>query len=65
MEIIGVEWRSIVSVLYHVPFLIAHVMNSLISYLTLTWYGFQMVVSIPSIFLLSYYWYVHKLRTLL
>ncbi|KYN15387.1 WD repeat and HMG-box DNA-binding protein 1 [Trachymyrmex cornetzi] len=58
MEIIGVEWRSIMSVLYHVPFLIGHVMNPLISYLTLTWYGFQMAVSIPSIFLLSYYWIV-------
>ncbi|KYM96439.1 WD repeat and HMG-box DNA-binding protein 1 [Cyphomyrmex costatus] len=58
MEIIGVKWRSIMSVLYHVPFLIGHVMNPLISYLTLTWYGFQMAVSIPSIFLLSYYWII-------
>jgi len=59
MEIVGVEWRSIMSVLFHVPFLIGHVMNPLISYLTLTWSGFQMAVSIPSIFLLSYYWYIH------
>jgi len=59
MEIVGVEWRSIISVLFHVPFLIGHVMNPLISYLTLTWSGFQMAVSIPSIFLLTYYWYVH------
>ncbi|XP_071562765.1 organic cation transporter protein-like isoform X2 [Temnothorax nylanderi] len=58
MEIVGVEWRSIMSVLFHVPFLIGHVMNPLISYLTLTWSGFQMAVSIPSIFLLAYYWII-------
>lgn len=60
MEIVGVEWRSTMSVLFHVPFLLGHLMNPLISYLTHTWDGFQMAVSIPSLFLLSYYWYVHK-----
>lgn len=59
MEIVGVEWRSIMSVLFHVPFLLGHLMNPLISYLTHTWDGFQMAISIPSIFLLSYYWYVY------
>lgn len=58
MEIVGIEWRSIMSVLFHVPFLLGHLMNPLISYLTRTWDGFQMAVSIPSLFLLSYYWYV-------
>ncbi|XP_076676170.1 organic cation transporter protein-like isoform X2 [Andrena cerasifolii] len=58
MEIVGVEWRSIMSVLFHVPFLLGHLMNPLISYLTRTWDGFQMAVSIPSIFLLSYYWII-------
>ena len=58
MEIVGIEWRSIMSVLFHVPFLLGHLMNPLISYLTHTWDGFQMAVSIPSLFLLSYYWYV-------
>lgn len=60
MEIVGVKWRSIMSVLFHMPFLIGHVMNPLISYLTLTWYGFQMAISIPSVFLLAYYWCVDK-----
>lgn len=60
MEITGIEWRSIMSVLFHVPFLLGHLMNPLISYLIRTWSGFQMAVSIPSIFLLTYYWYVHK-----
>ncbi|XP_067209054.1 organic cation transporter protein-like isoform X2 [Linepithema humile] len=58
MEIVGVEWRSIMSVLFHVPFLLGHLMNPLISYLTKTWSGFQMAVSIPSIFLLAYYWII-------
>lgn len=58
MEIVGVEWRSIVSVLFHVPFLLGYLMNPLISYLTRTWDGFQMAVSIPSLFLLSYYWII-------
>ncbi|XP_020290376.1 organic cation transporter protein-like isoform X2 [Pseudomyrmex gracilis] len=58
MEIVGVEWRSIMSVLFHVPFLLGHLMNPLIAYLTHTWYGFQMAVSIPSVFLLAYYWII-------
>lgn len=58
MEIVGIEWRSIMSVLFHVPFLLGHLMNPLISYLTRTWDGFQMAVSIPSLFLLSYYWII-------
>ncbi|XP_023290498.1 organic cation transporter protein isoform X2 [Orussus abietinus] len=58
MEIVGVEWRSILSVLFHVPFLLGHLINPLISYLTRTWYGFQLVISIPPILLLSYYWII-------
>ncbi|OAD56165.1 WD repeat and HMG-box DNA-binding protein 1 [Eufriesea mexicana] len=58
MEIVGIEWRSTMSVLFHVPFLLGHLMNPLISYLTHTWDGFQMAVSIPSLFLLSYYWII-------
>ncbi|XP_011497594.1 PREDICTED: organic cation transporter protein-like [Ceratosolen solmsi marchali] len=58
MEIVGPKWRSMLSVLFHVPFLIGFLLNPLISYLTRTWYGFQMAVSIPPIFLLSYYWIV-------
>jgi len=65
MEIVGIEWRSTMSVLFHTPFLLGHLMNPLISYLTLTWSGFQMAVSIPSLFLLVYYWYVDKLYALL
>ncbi|XP_066591897.1 organic cation transporter protein-like [Prorops nasuta] len=58
MEIVGIEWRSTLSVLFHIPFLLGHLMNPMISYLTRTWTGFQMAVSIPPIFLLSYYWII-------
>ncbi|XP_015609722.1 organic cation transporter protein-like [Cephus cinctus] len=58
MEIIGIQWRGTLSVLFHVPFLLGHLLNPLISYLTQTWYGFQIAVSIPPILLLSYYWIV-------
>ncbi|XP_014213904.1 organic cation transporter protein-like [Copidosoma floridanum] len=58
MEIVGPKWRSPLSVLFHVPFLIGFLLNPLISYLTRTWYGFQLAVSIPPIFLLSYYWII-------
>ncbi|XP_008217215.1 WD repeat and HMG-box DNA-binding protein 1 [Nasonia vitripennis] len=58
MEIVGPKWRSTLSVLFHLPFLLGFLMNPLIAYLTRTWTGFQMAVSIPPIFLLSYYWIV-------
>ncbi|CAB0028581.1 unnamed protein product [Trichogramma brassicae] len=58
MEIVGPKWRSSLSVLFHLPFLLGFLMNPLVAYLTRTWTGFQMAVSIPPIFLLSYYWIV-------
>lgn len=56
MEIVGIEWRSAMSVLFHVPFIIGHITTPLVAYLTHTWQKFQMAISIPAIFLLSYYW---------
>ncbi|XP_033213433.1 solute carrier family 22 member 3-like isoform X2 [Belonocnema kinseyi] len=58
MEICGPKWRPILSVLFHLPFILGHLMLPLISYLTRTWYGFQLAISIPSIFLISYYWVI-------
>ncbi|KAL2713751.1 organic cation transporter protein-like isoform X1 [Vespula squamosa] len=37
MEIVGVEWRSAMSVLFHVPFIIGHITTPLVAYLTHTW----------------------------
>lgn len=59
MEIVGIEWRSTLAVLFHIPFILGQLLNPLIAYLTRTWYGFQIAVSIPPILLLSYYWYVY------
>lgn len=58
MEIVGIEWRSAMSVLFHVPFIIGHIMTPLVSYVTHTWQKFQLAISIPAIFLLSYYWII-------
>lgn len=58
MEICGPKWRPILSVLFHLPFIIGHLMLPLISYLTRTWSGFQLAISIPPIFLISYYWVI-------
>ncbi|KAJ8681512.1 hypothetical protein QAD02_017304 [Eretmocerus hayati] len=58
MEIVGPKWRSSLSVLFHVPFILGYLSNPLIAYLTRTWSGFQMAVSIPPIFLLTYYWII-------
>ncbi|KAK2582312.1 hypothetical protein KPH14_004651 [Odynerus spinipes] len=58
MEIVGIEWRSPMSVLFHVPFILGHIMTPLVSYLTHTWQKFQLAISIPAIFLLSYYWII-------
>ncbi|XP_048515087.1 organic cation transporter protein-like isoform X2 [Athalia rosae] len=58
MEIVGVNWRSNCSVLFHVPFMLGHLLNPAIAYLTRTWSGFQIAVSVPPILLLSYYWII-------
>ncbi|KAI4502390.1 hypothetical protein M0802_002302 [Mischocyttarus mexicanus] len=58
MEIVGIEWRSAMSILFHAPFIIGHLTTPLVSYLTHTWHKFQLAISIPAICLLSYYWII-------
>lgn len=58
MELIGVRWRELVSVFYHIPFNLGHLSLALFGYLFRDWRIFQFAISIPSIFLLSYYWLV-------
>ncbi|KAK0169034.1 hypothetical protein PV327_002783 [Microctonus hyperodae] len=58
MEIIGTEWRSKISMLFHVPFLLGNLSVPVIAYLTRTWRGYTLATSIPSIILWSYYWLV-------
>lgn len=58
MEIIGTEWRELVSVLYQVPFNLGHLTLPLFAYFLRDWHYLQFALSIPSIVLISYYWLV-------
>ncbi|KAK0075059.1 hypothetical protein PV326_011922, partial [Microctonus aethiopoides] len=58
MEIVGTEWRSRISMLFHVPFLLSNLSVSVIAYLTRTWYGYTLATSIPSVILWACYWLV-------
>lgn len=58
MEIIGVKWRELISVLYQVPFNIAHLTLPLFAYFIRDWQQLQFALSIPSVILLSYFWLI-------
>lgn len=58
MEIVGIEWRSTLSVLFHIPFVLGHMSIALIAFLTGTYFSYLLAISLPSIFLLSYYWLI-------
>ena len=58
MEIIGIKWRELVSVLYQIPFNLGHLTLPLFAYYLRDWHSLQFALSIPSILLLSYFWLV-------
>lgn len=58
MEIIGIKWRELFSVLYQVPFNLGHLTLPLFAYYIRDWQTLQFALSIPSIVLLSYFWLV-------
>lgn len=58
MEIIGIKWRELVSILYQIPFNLGHLTLPLFSYFLRDWRYFQFAISIPSVVLISYYWLV-------
>ncbi|XP_034948517.1 WD repeat and HMG-box DNA-binding protein 1-like [Chelonus insularis] len=58
MEIVGIEWRSKISVLFHIPFILGFLSVSGISWLTGTWDGYLLAVSVPPFILISYYWLI-------
>jgi MFS family permease len=58
MEIIGIKWRELFSVLYQIPFNLGHLTLPLFAYYIRDWQKLQFALSIPSIVLLSYYWLV-------
>ncbi|XP_053593360.1 organic cation transporter protein [Microplitis demolitor] len=58
MEIIGVETRSNILTLFHIPFVLGFLCVPLFSYLTRTWDGYWLTISIPAFTLLSFYWLI-------
>ncbi|XP_061717038.1 organic cation transporter protein-like [Cydia pomonella] len=58
MEIVGTQVRSNILTLYHVPFVLGIMTVPLFSYLTRTWDGYWLMISVPSFALLSYYWLI-------
>lgn len=58
MEIIGVKYRELFSVVYQIPFNIGHLTLPLFAYFIRDWQDLQFALSIPSIVLLSYFWLI-------
>lgn len=58
MEIIGVKWRELFSVLYQIPFNLGHLTLPLFAYFIRDWQELQFALSIPSVILLSYFWLI-------
>ncbi|KAL1505919.1 hypothetical protein ABEB36_005367 [Hypothenemus hampei] len=56
MELIGTEWRTVVGILYQIPFNLGHLLLPAISYFLRNWRYFQAAISLPSILLIFYYW---------
>ncbi|XP_066150435.1 organic cation transporter protein-like [Euwallacea fornicatus] len=56
MELIGTEWRTVVGILYQIPFNLGHLLLPAISYFLRDWRYFQTAISLPSLLLVFYYW---------
>lgn len=58
MEIIGKKYREVMSVVYQIPFNLGHFTLAIFGYFIRDWRTLQFALSIPSVLLLSYYWFV-------
>lgn len=58
VEIVSVHYRSSVLTLYQISFALGYLMVPGFSYLTRTWDGYWFMITLPSFFLLSYYWLI-------
>ncbi|XP_074038898.1 organic cation transporter protein isoform X2 [Leptinotarsa decemlineata] len=56
MEIVGTQWRTVVGILYQIPFNLGHLLMPLISYYQRDWRSFQAAISAPSLALIIYFW---------
>lgn len=54
----GKKYRTILGVLFQIPFNLGQATLGLFGYFIRDWHYFQMAVSIPSVILISYYWLV-------
>lgn len=52
----GVKYRTIIGILYQIPFYLGHLSLPLWGYLCREWKCIQIVISVPSFFLICYYW---------
>lgn len=57
-EIVGVEYRRTVGILYQTFFSVGILLLPLIAYFVTDWRWFQVIISIPYFVFLSYYWFV-------
>lgn len=56
MEIIGVRHRTVVGILYQIPFYLGHLLLPLFGFLCREWKCVQLLISAPSLLLVIYYW---------
>lgn len=52
----GTEWRTVVGIIYQIPFNLGHLLLPLMSYYLREWRLFQIAISAPSLVLIIYYW---------
>ncbi|KAL6486556.1 hypothetical protein MHYP_G00059480 [Metynnis hypsauchen] len=57
-ELVGVEYRSVVGVLFQMFFSFGVIVLALIAYLIPNWRWLQVAFTVPYIFFVSYYWFV-------
>ena len=58
MEIIGIQWRELISVLFQIPFNLGHLTLAGFAYFLTDWRSLQFALSIPSVILISYFWLI-------
>ncbi|XP_037607021.1 solute carrier family 22 member 2-like [Sebastes umbrosus] len=57
-EIVGVEYRRTVGILYQMFFSVGVLILPLLAYFITDWRWLQVVITVPYIFFLSYYWFI-------
>ncbi|XP_068564612.1 solute carrier family 22 member 2-like [Cebidichthys violaceus] len=57
-EIVGVEYRRMVGILYQMFFSVGVLLLPLLAYFITDWRWLQLVISVPNILFLSYYWFI-------